>query len=70
MRILCIYYFSQKDNLQKDGTTRITCNGRDLTQMSTISTFSEYTVTSEYNVTKVSTYISYLYYLSIYTSST
>ncbi|KAG8180015.1 hypothetical protein JTE90_020970 [Oedothorax gibbosus] len=43
-----------RDNFQMDGTTRITCNGEILTQMSSISTFSEYTVTSEINVTKVS----------------
>lgn len=37
-----------------DGTSRIFCKGKKLSQMSSISTFSEYTVTSEYNVAKVS----------------
>lgn len=43
----------RKDNLQMDGTSRITCKGQTLSQMGSISTFSEYTVTSVYNVTKI-----------------
>ncbi|XP_054721086.1 alcohol dehydrogenase class-3 chain L-like [Uloborus diversus] len=42
-----------RNQLQMDGTSRITCKGQALSQMSSISTFSEYTVTSEANVTKV-----------------
>lgn len=40
-------------NMQMDGTSRITCKGQILSQMGSVSTFSEYTVTSEFNVTKV-----------------
>jgi len=41
------------NNLQRDGTSRISCKGQQLSQMGTLGTFSEYLVTSEYNVTKV-----------------
>lgn len=43
-----------RNNLQIDGTSRITCKGNPLAQMATVSTFSEYTVTNEINVAKVS----------------
>ncbi|XP_035229743.1 alcohol dehydrogenase class-3-like, partial [Stegodyphus dumicola] len=58
----CNYCKNPKTNLcqkqprtgfQLDGTSRITCKGTPLGQMSSISTFSEYTVTWENNVTKV-----------------
>ncbi|XP_015920153.1 alcohol dehydrogenase class-3 chain L-like isoform X1 [Parasteatoda tepidariorum] len=42
-----------RNNLQMDGTSRITCKGKSLTQMFSISTFSEYTVVSQFNVAKV-----------------
>ncbi|GFU94083.1 alcohol dehydrogenase class-3 chain L [Trichonephila clavipes] len=42
-----------RNQLQMDGTSRITCKGQALSQMNSISTFSEYTVTSEFNVAKV-----------------
>ncbi|GFY52111.1 alcohol dehydrogenase class-3 [Trichonephila inaurata madagascariensis] len=42
-----------RNQLQMDGTSRITCKGQPIHQMASISTFSEYTVTSEMNVTKV-----------------
>ncbi|GIX96398.1 alcohol dehydrogenase class-3 [Caerostris extrusa] len=41
------------NHLQIDGTSRITYKGKELSQMNSISTFSDYTVTSEYNVAKV-----------------
>lgn len=42
-----------RNALQMDGTSRITCKGKSLSQMNSISTFCEYTVTSEFNVAKV-----------------
>lgn len=42
-----------RDNFQMDGTSRITCKGQKMSQMSSVSTFSEYTVTWENNVAKV-----------------
>ncbi|GBM43189.1 Alcohol dehydrogenase class-3 chain L [Araneus ventricosus] len=42
-----------RNHLQLDGTSRITCKGQPIAQMSTISTFSEFTVTNEMNVAKV-----------------
>ncbi|GFS66020.1 alcohol dehydrogenase class-3, partial [Nephila pilipes] len=42
-----------RNAFQMDGTSRITCKGIALSQMNSISTFSEYTVTSEFNVAKV-----------------
>ncbi|XP_054721087.1 alcohol dehydrogenase class-3-like [Uloborus diversus] len=42
-----------RNGFQMDGTSRITCKGRSISQMFAISTFSEYTVTSENNVAKV-----------------
>ncbi|KAG8192180.1 hypothetical protein JTE90_027818 [Oedothorax gibbosus] len=44
---------TRRDGLQQDGTSRITCKGQTLSQMNSISTFSEYTVCSEFNVAKV-----------------
>ncbi|CAL1265720.1 unnamed protein product [Larinioides sclopetarius] len=42
-----------RTHFQEDGTSRISCKGQKLSQMNSISTFSEYTVTSELNVAKV-----------------
>lgn len=42
-----------RGQFQRDGSTRISCKGQTIGQMATISTFSEYTVMSEYNVAKV-----------------
>lgn len=42
-----------RNNFQRDGTSRITCKGQKMSQLFSISTFSEYTVCSENNVTKV-----------------
>ncbi|XP_035227741.1 alcohol dehydrogenase class-3 chain L-like isoform X1 [Stegodyphus dumicola] len=42
-----------RNHLQMDGTSRITYNGKVLSQMNSISTNSEYTVTSQFNVAKV-----------------
>ncbi|GFT61878.1 alcohol dehydrogenase class-3 [Nephila pilipes] len=49
----CMCRKQPRNQLQMDGTSRITCKGQPIYQMSSISTFSEYTVTSELNVTKV-----------------
>ncbi|GFU32615.1 alcohol dehydrogenase class-3 chain H [Nephila pilipes] len=42
-----------RNHLQMDGTSRITCKGQPIFQMMSVSAFSEYTVTSEFNVAKV-----------------
>ncbi|XP_071038502.1 alcohol dehydrogenase class-3 chain L-like isoform X2 [Parasteatoda tepidariorum] len=42
-----------KTGFQMDGTSRISTKGKMITQANSLGLFSEYTVTSEYNVTKV-----------------
>ncbi|XP_015920158.2 alcohol dehydrogenase class-3 [Parasteatoda tepidariorum] len=42
-----------RNHLQMDGTSRMSYKGKFLSQFFSISTFSEYTVTSQWNVTKV-----------------
>ncbi|KAF8787202.1 Alcohol dehydrogenase class-3 like protein [Argiope bruennichi] len=49
----CMCKTQTRNHLQLDGTSRITCKGQPIAQMSTISTFSQYTVTNEINVAKV-----------------
>ncbi|GIX86601.1 alcohol dehydrogenase class-3 [Caerostris extrusa] len=49
----CMCQKQTRNHLQMDGTSRITCKGKPIAQMSTISTFSQYTVTNEINVAKV-----------------
>ncbi|XP_053487974.1 alcohol dehydrogenase class-3 isoform X1 [Ictalurus furcatus] len=61
----CEFCLSSKTNLCKknreklqqcvlaDGTSRITCRGQQVHQFIGVSTFSEYTVVPEYNVTKI-----------------
>uniref|UniRef100_A0A2L2Y359 Alcohol dehydrogenase class-3 chain L n=1 Tax=Parasteatoda tepidariorum TaxID=114398 RepID=A0A2L2Y359_PARTP len=42
-----------RNNLQMDGTSRIAAKGKKCSQMGSLGLFSEYIVTSEFNVTKV-----------------